>query len=215
MRTWRRRCRAACRTGTARRRLLRHSCQIAVTRSMSVCARHQILKPGSGLDVHQQRAAHGAEARMHLATDGPAAGARLGIGRQQAPLGLDLVEVFADGQRVPDLDAAMLAATAPASTTRAAASRPSSPGRPGEITFSLKSSPASSAHQPAAQRPGAVVLAADGENGFGHGVAPGGLVVGWTGARPVPQPIQPRHAGPQLAFTQPHAVPGLPKPERS
>jgi hypothetical protein len=83
-----------------------------------------------------------AEARMHLAADGAAVRARADVGGQQAGLGLDLVEVLADGQRVPDLDAVVLqeGTSMDGDSSRISAFMA---GSSGGITFSVKSSPAS------------------------------------------------------------------------
>ena len=47
---------------------------------------------------------------MHFAANGPAMRAGLHICRQQPGFGFDLVQVFANGQRVPHLDAVVLKA---------------------------------------------------------------------------------------------------------
>ena len=124
---------------------------------------------------------------MHLAADRAAVRARLDVRRQQAGLGLDLVQVLADRQRVPDLDAAVL--------QRGHQHR----GRQqqhlglhrrvvGRDHLLGEIQPREPAHQPAAQRPGAVVLAADRENGlwpWGRSSAAG---IGKAAcARPVPE----------------------------
>ncbi len=59
------------------------------------------------LQVHRQRRAQIGKAGMHLAGDRAAMRARGQRLRQQAGVGQDLVEIFGDRQRVPDLDAVM------------------------------------------------------------------------------------------------------------
>ena len=121
-RTSRRPCCAACRTGTARHRWRGTRARSSAMRSMSAWARAQILCPGNvALEVHRQRRAQAGEARVHLAADRAAMRARHAVGRQQAGVGLDLVQVLGDRQRVPDLDAVVRRGTARGSTATAAA----------------------------------------------------------------------------------------------
>jgi hypothetical protein len=63
-----------------------------------------------GLQIHRQGRAQIAEAGMHLARDGTAAGARGAVLRQESGVGLELGEVLGDRQRVPDHDAVVLEA---------------------------------------------------------------------------------------------------------
>src|SRR5262249_20820840 len=59
------------------------------------------------LEVHRQRRAQIAETGMHFARDRAAAGAGRALLRNEAGIGADLVEIFGDGERVPDLHAVM------------------------------------------------------------------------------------------------------------
>ena len=54
------------------------------------------------LEVHRQCRAQIGEPRMHLAADRAAAGAGGALGRQQSGFRVQLVQIFADRQRVPD-----------------------------------------------------------------------------------------------------------------
>jgi hypothetical protein len=104
---------------------------------------------------------------MHLAADRAAMRPRLHVGRQQARLGLDFVQVFADRQRVPDLDAAVQQRRHPHRGRQQ-----QDFGLHGRVVgrdhLFGELQPGELRHQPAAQGPGAVVLAADGEDGLGH-----------------------------------------------
>ena len=76
--------RAACRTGTARRRSRGTRVQISTMRSMSGCApRPDLVARVVRLQVHRQRRAQVGEARVHLAADRAAVRARDAVGRQQ------------------------------------------------------------------------------------------------------------------------------------
>ena len=99
---------------------------------------------------------------MHLAADRAAMRARGAVLRQQAGLGHGLVEIFRDRQRVPDLDAVMGQAR---HQERGRQQQQFGAGR-GIVAgdrLLLEIEPGHLAQQPAAQRPGAVVLAGDGE----------------------------------------------------
>src|SRR5205807_2069331 len=72
---------------------------------VGLCTRSYLEARIVGFEVHRQRRAQVAEARMHLAGDRAAAGARRSARRHQLGLGAELIEVFGDRQRIPDLDA--------------------------------------------------------------------------------------------------------------
>ena len=85
-------------------------------------ARPDLVARESALQVHRQRRAQVGKAGVHLAADRAAMRARRAVGRQQAGLRADLVQVLGDGQRVPDLDAVVRQAGHAGSTAPAAAS---------------------------------------------------------------------------------------------
>ena len=127
------------------------------------------------LQVHRQRRAQVGEAGMHLAADRAAMRARGERLRQQAGLGQDLVQIFGDRQRVPDLDAVMGEA-GHQEGRRQQQQFGAGRGVVAGDSLLLEFEAGHLAQQPAAQRPGAVVLAGDGEGSrvagsFGHGAS--------------------------------------------
>ncbi len=119
------------------------------------------------LEVHRQGGAHRREARMHLATDGTAVGARDQIVGQQSRLGTNLIEVFGDRQRVPHRHALM--AQAGHEDRRR---QQQDLGARRRIfrrhQHFLELQAREPGQQPAAQRPGRIGLAADGQRGLRH-----------------------------------------------
>jgi hypothetical protein len=119
------------------------------------------------LEVHRQRGSQVAASRVHLAADCAATRAGGAIGREESSLRPDLIEVFPDGQGVPDLDAVM---QQPGDQDRR---REEEQFRPiGGIVdgdgLLLEVEAGHSGHQPTPQGPGRVVPAADGEGGLRH-----------------------------------------------
>ena len=94
--------------------------------------------------------------------------ARGAVRRQQPGVGFELVEIFRDRQRVPDLDAVMRQAR-----HQEGGREQQQFGAGGGVVarqdLLVEIEARHLAEQPAAQRPGAVVLAADRECGLGHG----------------------------------------------
>ncbi len=120
------------------------------------------------LEVHRQRGAQIGEAGMHFAADRAAMRALRPVGRQQPGLRHDLVQIFGDRQRVPHLDAVMGQA---GHQERRRQQQQFGAGRGvvGADMLLLEVQPGQLAQQPAAQRPGGIVLAGDGERaGHGH-----------------------------------------------
>src|SRR5262249_34028543 len=112
-----------------------------------------------------------AEAGMHLAGDRAAVGARYTVGGNELGVGLQLVDVFRDRERVPDLDAVMGEA---GDEKRRRQQKEFGP-RGWVVARRLWLVELETGHfakQPTAQRPGGVILAGDGERG--HGLVPRG-----------------------------------------
>lgn len=119
---------------------------------MSACARDQILKPGkwpfrlTGSEAAQRR-----KTGVDFTANRPAMRPLDAVGRQQAGIGHDLVEVFGDRQRVPDRSPVMPQAGAPGSTTTTAGFPPRR-GVIGSGDDLLEFRPQRFCKQPAAQR---------------------------------------------------------------
>ena len=123
------------------------------------------------LEVHRQRRAQVAEAGMHFARDRAATRALGALLRQQARRGQQFMEIFGDGERVPDLDAIVGQA---GDQERRRQQQQLGPRR-GVVAADhllLELQAGHFAQQPSAQRPGAVILAGDGECGLGHRAYP-------------------------------------------
>ena len=119
------------------------------------------------LDVHRQRGAEVGEARVHLARNRPAPRLRLGVVGEEGGA-QRLVQVLADGQRVPDDELVM---AQPRHQERRRQQQELGPGV-GIVAvddFDPEVQAGELAQQPTPERPGAVVTAVDGEGGLGHG----------------------------------------------
>ncbi len=114
------------------------------------------------LEVHRQRRAHVAEAGVHLARDRAAARAIGPIVRHKLSIGLDLVEIFGDRERVPDLHA-FVGEAGHQERRRQQQQFGTCRGVVAARLLLLECEASHLAEQPSAQRPGAVVLAGDGE----------------------------------------------------
>ncbi|MNN31110.1 hypothetical protein D3C81_1447850 [compost metagenome] len=119
------------------------------------------------LEIHRQGGAHRREAGMHLAADSPAVGARDQVVGQQSRLGTNLIEVFGDRQRVPHRHALMAQA---GHEDRRRQQQDFGTRRRifGRHQHFLELQAREPGQQPAAQRPGRIGLAADGQRGLRH-----------------------------------------------
>jgi hypothetical protein len=102
---------------------------------------------------------------VHLAADGPAVRARGAIRGQQAAVGDDLGEVLADRERVPHLDAIVRQARHP-DARRQQQDLLTRVGIVRTDDHLIEREPGEARHQPTAQRPGRIVLAAEGQRRF-------------------------------------------------
>ena len=124
------------------------------------------------LDVHRQGGTQITETRMHLAADRAAMRALRLFGREQAGVRPDFMEVFGNGQRVPDLQPRYGSGRGRGKTAIATAIRRASEGSSVETLLLVEVQAGHFAQQPAAQRPGAVVFAGDAESSNCHAVPP-------------------------------------------
>src|SRR5262249_23727846 len=106
---------------------------------------------------------------MHFTGDRAAVGARDSVGGNKLGVRLQLVDVFRDGERVPDLDAVMGEAGDKKRRRQQKEFGPRGWVVARRLSF-LELETGHFAKQPPAQRPGAVILAGDGERG--HGLVP-------------------------------------------
>ena len=175
---------------------------MARTRSMSPCAPDQTAKSGKmRLEVHGQRRAQVVEARVHLAGYRAAMGALDALGGQQMGFWFQLGEVLRDRERVPDLGAIVVQAGHQKRRRQQQELR-SRRGIIGGHRLLDELQAGHLAEQPAAQRPGRVVLAADRKYGCCHSARPS-LVAASRGANASPVSKTARHP-PQdaLAFVR-------------
>ena len=153
--------RALRRTGTGRRTRRGTRARSSTMRSMSGCAPAQILWLGKvRLEVHRQRRAQVREAGVHLAADRAAVRAGDAVGGQQAGLRADLVQVLGDRQRVPDL-APSCDEAGHADRRREQQQLLARVGVVGRDHHLVELEAGEARQQPAAQRPGRIVLAAE------------------------------------------------------
>src|SRR5260221_565754 len=125
-----------------------------------------------GAHVHRQVAAQGGKSGMHLGADRPRHRARLGLGRPQARLGETLGEIFADRQRLPDDELAVVQRRHPRRGRM-----PQDRGARGRLAqrhqHFLEARPALLQHQPGAQRPGGIILVGDIDGEVRHRLSSG------------------------------------------
>src|SRR5258708_22119978 len=125
-----------------------------------------------GAHVHRQVAAQGGKSGMHLGAHRPRHGARLGLGRPQARLGETLGEIFADRQRLPEDELAVVQRRHPRRGRM-----PQDRGARGRLAqrhqHFLEARPALLQHQPGAQRPGGIILVGDIDGEVRHRLSSG------------------------------------------
>ena len=176
--------------------LARHSRQIVQTRSISACARDQILKPGKW-----PFRLTGSEARSVVKPEwiSPADRAAMrpqdAVVRQQPGIRHDLVEILGNRQRIP-YGGALVPQARHQDRCRQQQDFGPRRGIVGRGDDFLELEPGKLRQQPAAQRPGRIVLAADGQCRFRHMAFPSTT----TGRRPPLCPGVPRKLPIACAF---------------